>query len=518
MNATSLSPVLRESRVHVTLGLFSLSLHHHFCTRIPIINLYPNHNPYPIMEPPQASSLQPIQYRHLDTSQNEIRLLSFQSTSSYAPLQLSLSYVSLNDWKLEYLSFYDQNKPTSRSSELCEAWKERCDFTLATPKPDVYNTVARFNWGDYVCLSYAWGDCKEEKAIIFVDSIATSVSKRLEAALRDLQSSFECGLGMKVWVDALCINQADVVDRGAHVLRVKDIFGRAFAVAVWTKESDDLQVLGLSPPGERLLLCELVLIQYGRQVLEELLGVRERDWGVADDEDYQISELVEDVEVLVFDQYHWSDSDDEDDLGFGRLHLRDLVRVELWQMFKKEYWSRLWIIQELAFSSMTSTVYWGESEFRLSTLRAIADILLTHFESERASSSKIWEEIKPGLDLLAFSTLWDKLETASGDTEPSLDDTSIRELGLLAARASCLVPHDRIYALLGLFPSSVSSIVTIDYSREMAEVIDEFSSAVPQWIGLPIEEKQTVSAAGEHDTAEEVHGAASEKGEEPYGS
>jgi hypothetical protein len=101
-------------------------------------------------------------------------------------------------------------------------------------------------------------------------------------------------------------------------------------------------------------------------------------------------------------------------------------------MFKKEYWSRLWIIQELAVSSMTSIVHWGESVSRLSTLRAIADILLIHSESERASNSEIWKEIKLGLDLLAFSTLWDKLETASGDTEHSLDDASIRELSLLA--------------------------------------------------------------------------------------
>lgn len=72
------------------------------------------------------------------------------------------------------------------------------------------------------------------------------VSKRLEAALRDLRSSLECHIGMKVWVDALCIDQADTVDRGAHVMRVKDIFGRAFAVMVWTKEEDDLHVTGLS--------------------------------------------------------------------------------------------------------------------------------------------------------------------------------------------------------------------------------------------------------------------------------
>jgi hypothetical protein len=38
------------------------------------------------------------------------------------------------------------------------------------------------------------------------------------------------------------------------------------------------------------------------------------------------------------DQYYYADSNDEDDFGFGSLHLRDLVCVELMQMFQKEYW------------------------------------------------------------------------------------------------------------------------------------------------------------------------------------
>ncbi|KAL9098144.1 MAG: hypothetical protein Q9163_006138 [Psora crenata] len=437
------------------------------------------------MEPSRESSLRPIQYRHLNVSQNQIRLLSFESTPSCASLRLSLSYVSLNDWKLEYLSFRDQKKPTLSTSKLCEAWKERSEFTLATPKHDIDTNVARFNWGDYTCLSYAWGDCAGKKSTIFVDGIATSVSKRLEAALWWIQSSYECRLGMKVWLDALCINQADAIDRGAHVLRVKDIFGWAFAVTVWTKEDDDLHVLGLSPPGERLLLCEVVLNQYGKQVLEEILGVKERHWGMANEEDDQIRTLVQDVDELVFDQYHYSDSDDEDDFGFGSLHLRDLVCVELMQMFQKKYWSRLWIIQELAVSCMTSTVHWRESVFHLSTLRTIADILRTHSKAKQASKSEIWKIIKPGLDLLAFSV--------SDDTEHLLDDASIRELRVLAARANCSLPQDRIYALLGLFPSSVSSIVTIDYNREPTEVIAEFTSAVPQWMVPPVGDEQSVS-------------------------
>lgn len=213
-----------------------------------------------------------------------------------------------------------------------------------SPRPNTRSkdTVTRFTWGDYICLSYTWGgDYAGQQATIFLDGIARAVSKHLEVALRDLQESPECQLGMKVWVNALCINQADIVDRSSHVLRMKNIFGEAFSVTAWTKERDDLQVLGLSRPGEHLTLCETVLRQYGRKVLEELLGVRMRDWRAEDDEDEKLMELVEDVDVLTFDQYHWADSDDEDEVGFGGQHLRDLVSVELWQMFRKEYWSRL---------------------------------------------------------------------------------------------------------------------------------------------------------------------------------
>jgi hypothetical protein len=89
---------------------------------------------------------------------------------------------------------------------------------------------------------------------------------------------------------------------------VRDIFGRAFTLTVWTKEDGPRS-------DERLLLCEAVLNQHGKQVLEELLGVQKRQWGVADEEDYQIMTLVQDLDELVFDHHHYPDSDDEDDFG-----------------------------------------------------------------------------------------------------------------------------------------------------------------------------------------------------------
>lgn len=124
-------------------------------------------------------------------------------------------------------------------------------------RPDVRSTISRQGLFGVTISAWAntWGNCRE-KTTIFLDGVAIAVSKHLEAALRALRSSVECQLGMKVWADALCINQADIVDLSEHVLRVKGIFSGAFSVTVWTNECDDIQVLGLQPPGERFLLCE----------------------------------------------------------------------------------------------------------------------------------------------------------------------------------------------------------------------------------------------------------------------
>ncbi|KAJ5929094.1 heterokaryon incompatibility protein-domain-containing protein [Penicillium verhagenii] len=411
-------------------------------------------------------------YRPLDTSTNEIRLLSFQTTTKDTPVRLNLHYVSLNDWRPEYVTFRDQNT-SQESSRLSEAWSEHVEFTLDMPHRELYKIVSRFNWGDYICLSHTWGDCDGDQATIFLNGVATAVSKHLEAALRALQSSVECELGMRVWVDALCINQADLDDRNEHVLRVKDIFGRSFSVTSWVNESGNCR--DFHEPGESLLLCDNVMNLFGRQTLEELLGMRDRDWGTKETEDEQIMAVVRDIDVLIFDQFHWTDSDDDDDYGLDGCHLSDSVCFDLMMLFRKNYWSRLWIIQELAVCPVASKVYWGDSTFDISTLQVLCEIL-----SPMIMSGEAWKEMKPGVDLLAFITTWRKLEATPEVTERFSDNT-VRELNLLTQQASCSLPQDTVFAILGLFPSSISSSVVIDYSREATEIIAEFSSMVPEW-------------------------------------
>ncbi|PMD37806.1 HET-domain-containing protein [Hyaloscypha variabilis F] len=86
---------------------------------------------------------------------------------------------------------------------------------------------------EYVALSYCWGD-PFVRRLIFVNNIPVEVTTNLEAALRALRD-------MKIevlWIDALCINQEDLLERGLQVMRMGLIYSNAVKVLAWIGEKD----------------------------------------------------------------------------------------------------------------------------------------------------------------------------------------------------------------------------------------------------------------------------------------
>lgn len=70
-------------------------------------------------------------------------------------------------------------------------------------------TESRYYWGDYMALSYAWGDAIPETSIT-INGRLFKVRENLAAALRKVREQPESKRGMWLWVDALCINQDDL--------------------------------------------------------------------------------------------------------------------------------------------------------------------------------------------------------------------------------------------------------------------------------------------------------------------
>jgi hypothetical protein len=87
----------------------------------------------------------------------------------------------------------------------------------------------------YRAISYCWGDPLITKSII-VNGCTIQVTTNLEAALQELRAQeFKT-----LWIDALCINQQDLVERGLQVIRMGLIYSKAYEVLAWLGiEADD---------------------------------------------------------------------------------------------------------------------------------------------------------------------------------------------------------------------------------------------------------------------------------------
>lgn len=95
--------------------------------------------------------------------------------------------------------------------------------------------VAHNNRPLYEALSYTWGSSERPKSIT-VDSTALSVGWNLWSALRSLRLKTEA---RTIWVDALCINQDDILERNEQVLVMKRIYQEATKVLVYLGESSE---------------------------------------------------------------------------------------------------------------------------------------------------------------------------------------------------------------------------------------------------------------------------------------
>lgn len=98
----------------------------------------------------------------------------------------------------------------------------------------------------YIALSYSWTDhylfraenLKETEKLFVNDRAFILIGKNLASYLRHARREDE--QTGSLWVDAICINQNDIKERGVQVLGMREIYGLARNVVVWLgHEADD---------------------------------------------------------------------------------------------------------------------------------------------------------------------------------------------------------------------------------------------------------------------------------------
>jgi len=91
----------------------------------------------------------------------------------------------------------------------------------------------------YEALSYVWGKPNNVSPIL-LNGRVWNVTADLELALRHLRR-YEKGEHRTLWVDALCINQGDILERNQQVSIMRDNYNGAQDVLIWLGELNSMQ-------------------------------------------------------------------------------------------------------------------------------------------------------------------------------------------------------------------------------------------------------------------------------------
>ena len=153
--------------------------------------------------------------------------------------------------------------PLDKSQEEIRLITINCCENDEAPVSCRLETVSLENSPEYAAMSYVWGDATITEKIL-VNGEAFSATTNLNAGLWHFR---KYGLvpgkekGLRLWVDAICINQQDMAERNQQVALMGDIYANASYVLSW---------LGL--PGKHRIDNSLRLIQSFSQAIPDDLA------------------------------------------------------------------------------------------------------------------------------------------------------------------------------------------------------------------------------------------------------
>lgn len=318
----------------------------------------------------------------------------------------------------------------------------------------------RYAWGDFVALSYVWGN-PSAKREIYIGKNSVLVPDNLEAALRQLRNHSRIQEGFRIWIDALCINQTDLDERAVQVLRMKDIYARAWRVVVW---------LGPEAENSDLAMMAIQFLSIRSQEKEPLHGIYHR-----------VDRYV--IRMPCFQWKHQHTS----------LRMRKAVLRAIYHLLTRSYWRRLWIIQEVALATRQSPVLCGDSCISLEDVYNALQVIqrdgaafgrfIIHAAKGSGTSQREWDPTK-GDTYTISEKLWKRpiaiIEAQSEQAEPVAQMTysGVFEALLLSLEAFSSDERDRVYGILGL--PCLAGVVDIfpDYNRSPTEIFTIFTESL----------------------------------------
>ncbi|KAF4854353.1 Heterokaryon incompatibility protein 6, OR allele [Colletotrichum siamense] len=241
---------------------------------------------------------------------------------------------------------------------------------------------------DYVALSYAWGSTRRSNKII-VNRHVHFITFNLDRALRAIRRTTE---SIVIWVDSVCINQEDSVEKSHQVGLMHDIFGSATEVIAYVGDGLDRSRQDYSRRFARL--------------------------GLADP--YYFGAIV------------W-------ELG------ESSTAVDRTRLFAVgDWWNRMWIIQE-ACVARELTIMYGRVSMPFSLIGSGVHAVLSPFATVSTEFARVFSFLAEKADAISFLRI-----RRSYETLPFANNSPLLWLLRNFRNRRSSEPRDKIFALLRL--------------------------------------------------------------------
>jgi hypothetical protein len=289
----------------------------------------------------------------------------------------------------------------------------------------------------FEALSYTWGDHTTLRTIAIRSRkrCFLHVTENLESALRHLRHSNKKRL---LWIDALCINQGDRQERSSQVMKMGQIYSQARNVCIWLGED-----AGRSDDG----------MEFVNQVshLEKL------------------DKLVKDPEMIP----DWQ---------------------ALATLMRKSWFSRRWVIQEVAFARTasvhcgTKTVKWLDLSDAITLFGAKFDEICLLFEPSRKQQNiQDWAFLGNirGIPAHTLVTTLNHIIRKTSDGRVIQKLCTMEHLISSLALSQVTDPKDTVYALWALAKDAKPIPGReIDYSKDLREIYKDLISHTINSFGI----------------------------------
>ncbi|KAL1865485.1 hypothetical protein Daus18300_007130 [Diaporthe australafricana] len=271
----------------------------------------------------------------------------------------------------------------------------------------VLETVSLDNDPKYTALSYTWGTEMSSGAGIALNGGARRpITRNLEVVLEHL-----CRGGpVTLWIDALCINQADAAEKSHQITLMKDVYSMAGSTCVWIGPAADNSDLAMATIGELYA-----------------------------DRTYVLPE--------------------------GALSEAQIEAINALQ--GREWWSRIWVLQEVMLSP-NPIVTCGGAALPFEAFVHLDDVRRGYVRPERRELDNAQGPSR----FLIRPNAFQNVLTDYPEEKPKAraGATSLAEYAWLVDQFGATDPRDKIYGLLGLAKPADVHFLAPDYSQSVADI------------------------------------------------